>query len=220
MTALTLVYDGSSDQAITSGGGSINYGPPSGVNIPAGSNAIVLLAGYGVTGVSDSAGNTYTLAGQDNITDLIPLSIWTCPHCLALTGGSIIVAGSGLDFWGWIAYATGYNNGVNRVASNDDGSGRATSASVTIGTLAQPNELIVTLLANNSTNFTTESSGFTSLVNAVNKNGFSFDIAFQAVTSTTSLTYAPTWSGVGQYDCLVVTFKGVGSGGNFGIIFG
>lgn len=224
MAALTLVYDGSNNQEISAG--STNYPTSSNgslsVTTPAGSNIIVLLAGFGITGVADSAGNIYTKAAENDTNDCLPLLIFTCPNCVSLpSSGHMIVSGSGLDFWGWITYAAGYNHGVDRVAFNDSPS--ALNTTVSTGSLSQSNELAVSFLVADDLTAFNESSSFTTLSNnPSNSNGFAFDIAFRVVTSAASVAYIPSWASepAQAYDCIVVTFKGTSGGGNFGTIFG
>jgi hypothetical protein len=186
---------------------------------PVGSLIVVLLFAWtgvngAATGVTDSAGNTYTLAVQDPATASIgyPCAIYYCNNSAndLPSGGWIASTNSGATNFSIAAYAIPGANGGLDVAMSAHNAG-ATTLSLVSGALASANEILIGLMATTS-NFgtVTEPGGFTLL------SGFPIggqDAAYEIVSSNASVTYNPSWTNSVACAAVLASFKATASGG-------
>lgn len=191
--------------------GSSNFITAFGITIPAGSLIVVHTHdadSSAPVSVSDTAGNTYHLAG--NATQVTGnVSIWYCYNCLALTGGQVHytpanTTACGLD----VNYATGMNttaivlDSVNTV-SNSTGVGAGVS-------LTPANAgCLLTAIVGGSGSFVQNGSWATPPDPVFS----GFDISGSLIDSgNTTETYAPTGSAATSTAMVIAAFvTGVGT---------
>src|SRR5581483_8896990 len=165
---------------------------------PAG-NCIVVFAidsSRTITGVTDSAGNTYTSSG---VTSAGNLSMWTSPNALHLPSGGTITISSQVNLG---AHVMGYAVSVSGIATTTPvdiapavvPGGPSTTPSKSTGTLSQASEIVFGVVTCATGTGFTEASGFSTDGQVTNWPGNSrdFHFAYQIVNATTSVTYAPT----------------------------
>lgn len=204
----TVIYDDS-----------FNYGHGDGTSVtttadvPAGSTIVIGLGNQNknttFTGVTDSAGNGYTVVVSAAASDVYGAAIAYCVNCLALpSGGTITVSGNGYAIQA--AYITGANGGVDKSISSNNGNAQVASISQATGVLAQASEIIFGFVSIDKTASTyIEATGFTPIVGHANYDYFAYDI----VSVTTSVAYNPSWTGGPFYTAdIVVSFKATAAG--------
>jgi hypothetical protein len=177
------------------------------VDAPKGSLIVVMVGAWAstngtATAVTDSAGNTYTLAVQVPATSGVPYpaAIFYSSNTSndLPSGGWINVTNSGANaVIVWAGYVTGANGGLDATAQV--GSTATTSVTLSTGALNSSNEIVFGGLSTTQ-NFTfqTCASGFTELWNNTNSCGGPFDNglgwAYDIVKSKTSITYHPSFN--------------------------
>ena len=193
-------------------------------NLPGGACAFVWFAGGGnssqafhVSSVSDGT-NTYSQAyGIQNTSGAnIDVELWIAPNCLAVSSGATITvslsaspggSGSGCNIGAF------YVTGLASIPTDKTANSLSNTAtpSVTTGTLSQANEIVFGSSFNeDATPSYTESSGFTNLFASIASAGQAAALSYQIVSSTSSVTYAPTWSATGivSVTTIIVSFEG------------
>ncbi len=190
----------------------------SNANAKAGSLIVVACAETNTTGVigtlADSAGHTYTAVSTihpngSNANGSV--SIFYCPNCLALSGGTITYtrntsgdkASISAFYWTGAATVSPLDTAVTASAS-----GTSATPSVTSGTPTQTNELFVGLCVDNNTVGFTQAAGWTTPFNSAGGiiiiNG-----AHRTNSALATLTYAPTFPVSVTWCLQVVGFKHV-----------
>jgi hypothetical protein len=186
---------------------------PTNVDAPVGSLIVVSAALWNtpdgtVTGCTLSSGDTLTQAAQPApASGAFNQSLWyvsNSAHDLP-SGGSVTCTtsnGSAYALGAW--KVSGANGGLD--ASVSSNSGNASSITIATGTLAYANEIVF-----GSERYTegtyTEGAGFTTLTNAAN----SVTAAYEIVSSTGSVTWAPSWSSGSNASGTVASFKATGA---------
>lgn len=174
-----------------------------------------------VSSVSDGT-NTYTLAvrqksASGNFTD----EIWYKENASAVSSGATITAtlsASTTGGFGFAAYAAqvsgiATSSSLDKTASSNTNS---TSPSVSTGTLSQSSEIVFassSVNAGGNTCAYTEASGFTNLFKLYSQSQEDCAVAYQIVSSTSSVTYNPSWSNSGGngMETMVASFKAASS---------
>jgi len=168
------------------------------VDAPVGSLIVVIIAhqssNVSISGVTDSAGNTYSQAAQSTQT-------------AAILSSAIFYSSNtpnDLPSGGWIAVATpsgnvafdafmvsGANAGLDK--TNSTTSASATSSPLTTGALSSPSEIVFGAInpANSITAGYTEATGFTTLEGCGGAQGAS---AYDIVNSAGSVAYNTSWT--------------------------
>lgn len=151
------------------------------------------------TGVTDSAGNTYSLAIQGAAIAAVPYpaAIYYCINSAfdLPNGGWIAVTNSGAIVDNVYACSVSGANGGLDATNSGHVAASSSTISLATGALASANEIVFGLTATSDslTGFA-NSAGFTELAFGVsggsNASGFGYDI----VSSNASVTYAPTWT--------------------------
>lgn len=201
------------EQAITA---SFSTGPFTTIaDAPAGSLIVVTMANFGgsaTPGLTDSAGNTYTLAV--GVTTAAPnnnqVFLYYCsntPNDLP-SGGSFTTA-TFQTFFAITALAiSGANGGLDITQPYIDTSGSNNSLSLSTGTLSQASEIVVgTMYLGPNVGPITEAAPFTS----VNPSYNNIDTAYDIVSSTGSIIFNPSWGGGAQVTACLATFEGSGT---------
>jgi hypothetical protein len=187
---------------------------------PIGSLIVVLIAAWNssngtVSSVTDSAGNTYTLAAQGAATVGIPYpsAIYfssNTPNDLP-NGGTITVTNSGAVNQSYGAWSVSGCNGGLDTHTTGNASG-VTSSSLSTGALAQANEIVFgTTSTAGSLSGLANSAGFTEIAFAPSGNAMAG--AYDVVSSTSSVTYNPSWSGSITVAQVLASFKATAAGG-------
>lgn len=182
------------------------------VTAPAGSLIVVgvlqwSVTGATITGVSDSAGNTYTQAEQNTGGGSdYPCSLWYCsnaPNTLT-SGGTITATTSSGTYVLSAIYVASANNGLDP-AHTHTVSGGPTNVTISTGTLAQANEIVFGVSQpDNAGGGHTGASGFTSITE-FNEGSFQYKI----VNSTASVTYSIDYNGTSSHiSAVIAAFKG------------
>ncbi len=177
-------------------------------------------ANSAITGLTDSAGNTYTQAIQSVATATVfASSIWYCsntPNDLPI-GGTLTATTAG-GTYGLFAYVvTGCNGGADKTNTTLKTSGNNKTFSLATGTLTVANELIFgAFLPGASTGVITESAGFSSLDNTA-----SFDlISYKIANATGTVTWSPSWAtNLAIYSAVLASFESTPSKGQFLALF-
>lgn len=200
--------------------------------ITAGNLAVVAIGWYNggssvvaISSVSDGT-NTYTAAVTASSSGSTPSSIalYYCKNAAAVASSASITVtwASNVLAQGIIAYQV---SGVDKTGPLDKTatytSPATTTPSVSTGTLSQANEIIFGCAGGYNITSYTESSGFTSLA-SVFPNSDATTLSYDTVTSTTSVTYAPTTNAdlTGPTIALVASFKAAAANtGNFFLFF-
>ena len=165
---------------------------------PAGA-AIIVAIGFAnfattVTGVTDSAGNTYTigtLASGTNTRGYFAFSANTL--ALASSGTITITFAGAVTIKGACAVSV---VGLSSAPADTEGAGAtgtSTAPTITSAALSQPDEIVfgLTVINNGFTDTFTEDGNFTSDTVA-KASGIAVRSAYQIVSATTAVTYAPT----------------------------
>ena len=169
---------------------------------PRNSLIIVLLAPQStVTSVQDSANNTYQQAVASAITspNIAGASIWySLPTAADLpVGGTIRV--NGPSSWAGIVYAAaGVTGGLDKTASGIVTTLTATSASLSLGTISQANELCFGLLVGpqNGVSYVGNVESWNSGPASPELFDGTYTLASYLITSSIgSVSYTPSWNG-------------------------
>ncbi len=172
-----------------------------------------------VSTISDGT-NSYATAASLKVTSgtNVQSEIWYVANAAAVASGATITitmtgAGSG-GSEGTIAYCYQVANAA--LASPFDIAASSvtntTTPSVATGTLAQVSEIVFGASYNNNGSGVTytEASGFTNLTSRTGSVGQCFGLGYKITAATTTVTYAPTWSGVAAVNMTTqaAAFKG------------
>jgi hypothetical protein len=168
--------------------------------------------GFTVSGVVDSGStNSYVSAVSVSSGGGIPsgVALYYVKNATALaSGGTITVTWSGsVASQSIMAYRV---TGIDTVSPLDKTSTAASASggdlSVATGTLGQANEIIFGAAGGYNVGTYTESSGFTSLAQN-SPSGNLLALAYDIVSSTSSVTYAPTGLPNSRSEAVVASFK-------------
>lgn len=178
------------------------------VDAPVGSLIIVAILSpqSTVTNVTDSAGNSYSKAiASTTTTGYSTSSIWYCNNSSIdlPSGGTITVTLSSGNYYAVAAKTSGAIGGLDLTNTTLVNS---TSLSLSTGTLNQSTEVVFGMISNfeGSTSFV-ESANFTTLVTAYDQANL-LDLAYDVVSATTSVTYAPSWTGTVHVSGVIASF--------------
>lgn len=205
------------------GGGANNTGtfvsmnPTS--NIVGGSLIVVVVGSNDtslrLTGVSDSAGNTYTLAKNSAVSGRVA-GIWYCLNATALTTSSTISytkttnnSGVGIS----VCSAT-YTGILSLDLNTNPTTGNSTAPSITSGTPSTAGELFIGAVGagHNSGGTFTQASGWSNCLTFEAGAGVGSAMGgFQVNAGTGTLTYNPTIS-TSFWNAFLISFKAVASG--------
>lgn len=187
-----------------------------GADAPAGSLIVVFIATWNgldgtVTAVSDSAGNTYTLAVQPAAGASMPYpgAIYYCSNSAndLPSGGWISATSSGGDNFTIGAWAvSGANGGLDATASTSDNN---STVSLSTGTLGSASEIVFGGIGTRANLGTlTDPGAFTELFFSATSAHQPF--AYDIVSSNSSVTYDPSWSNTAAFVAVLASFKATG----------
>lgn len=167
-----------------------------------------------VTGVSDSSGNTWSSVEIMNDSGSRMYSSSAIVASSLTTGGTITLTfntTSGRKY-ALAIYAANPNTTTPFQGNATFATGTSTTPSVTIGTLAQADTLLIAMLYTANPVVTkTEDPDYTSIDTPVNVDSRLFWVAARTVASTASDTYAPTISASQTWRTNIVAYNGSGS---------
>lgn len=187
--------------------------------ITAGDLAVVLVeesSSITVSGVADSAGNTYT-AGTAIVSGTRLIQPFYKPNAAAMSsGGTITVTRSASTGVGYAAAisVSGMDTSSPIDIQTAGSVGTATGYTLATGTLGQADELLVcfTFLSSGSGDAYVQPSGFTA--NTAASDGTNvLRSGYLIVSSTTTTSPHPTWGVSRTFLGQVVSFKAAGAGG-------
>lgn len=164
--------------------------------------------------VTDSASHTYTegtqLNGSSNIASVAPF--WVLNASVVANGGSITGSQTGGSsgnqyLSGASISGVATSNALDAQAAGTTSTG--TTPSISTGVLAQANEIVIgwILIHNGSGDTFTEAPGFTTGGTVTGGSPGAVRWAYEVVSSTSSVTYAPTLGTSEQYWTNVLSFK-------------
>lgn len=167
-----------------------------------------------ISSVSDGT-NSYTLGviGTPGTSSTASTALYYCQNCTAVSSGATITVNWGANTFGQVIIAARVS-GILTSGSLDktNTSGTTTnSPSVSTGTLTNGNEIVWCATGGyNLTGFTEDSgNSFTNIDNIATGSQFLGTLSYRIVTSTASITCAPTTTGAaGSTPIVVGTFKG------------
>lgn len=167
--------------------------------------------GRTVTAVSDGT-NNYTKA-QSATSSGYSSEIWYKAGASAVSSGatlSVTFSGATSGVMVSAIRVSGILLSSPLDAAPAGATGSGTSLSISSGVLAQPKEILVGATTLNSNPTFTQSAGFTSVGSTLFNAGIatSASFAYQIVQSTSSVSYAPSWSSSQPYAGTLVSFKG------------
>jgi hypothetical protein len=170
-------------------------------------------AGDYVRAFTDSAGNTYALAGHSaGGTSYFNVSIFYCVNnpnpIVAGTTTFTATTNAGGNTYGMSVWSvSGCNGGLDiSVPSTVNG----TSLSTSTGTLSVINEIVIAAIETSGViSGFVEDTKFT----RPNATGSYFNVSYDIVSSTNSVSYAPSWTGSLFVGAVLASFKITGSGG-------
>lgn len=160
-----------------------------------------------ITGVTDSAGNTYLQAvGKSGQLGAPGSAIYYCsasPNDLPASSEIFVTTSSGQ--WNGAAFSvSGANGGLDILVSK---SGNGNSASLATGAFATNSEIAFTISSmGGAIGGFTEGAGFTQLYEQGATNPC-VDLAYVDVNATTTKTYSPAWSNFNPYTLCIASFK-------------
>jgi hypothetical protein len=189
------------------------------VTVAAGDAIIVAVhvgsASITITGVSDTAGNTYTQSVH-----LLPATsqhiyLFSCPNASALSGGTITAATSGTTSSQRAMHAVSVSglatsSLLDKTSTNESASGPVWSTGST-GTLAQAEEIAVAVGYVNASTANTPDSGWTESLDTQISTNRRFVVEYQVVSSTSALNAGGT-AGSAAWGAIIATYKGAASG--------
>jgi hypothetical protein len=186
------------------------------VDAPIGSLIVIYAAAFNAG--DTTMGSTCTLSDGDTATLAVSYTpvigvyssafyfIANSAHDLPV--GGTITCNSGTNQTAIAAWVvTGANGGLDKTNSSAASSGN--SISLASGTLSSASEILFSSANIGAAQTITEASGFSTLV-TYGSGTTNVDVGFQIVSATTSLTYAPTFSG-GGHGGLLATFQATGT---------
>lgn len=189
-----------------------------GSDCPVGSLIVVYTAYLTVvdtlSSVTDSAGNTYQ-APFDNIAGTLVGVGWAYAKSSTVDlpiGGTITATFAGAETSKVGALCISASHPASPLDTSnhtDNGVAATASANVNTGTLTNATEVVIGLLALASTTATANCNGSYALALASIANSPSLQVCTQAVASTASVGFAPTWSDANNYVTDLVSFQGV-----------
>jgi hypothetical protein len=124
-----------------------------------------------------------------------------------ITPAGTVGAGAFLAAW----KVSGCNGGLDKIVTANSATGTATSLSQSTGVLTVSNEIVFSILSFNQNAATfVESTGFTTLINPTSGG---VAVSYAIVSSTASVTYAPSWTTGLSYAFTLATFEITSAGG-------
>jgi hypothetical protein len=206
--------------------GFVTGGSPNTLSAAISAGSLIVVAFYNanpdvtMTSVTDSSGtNTYTIVQTPAVSGIYNVGFAYCVNCPAgLTTSSTITISGNCE--AAVFSISGANGGEDQsVTNNYAAQGSAdTTLNMTTGTLGSASEIAFaiwqSLESSNPTSWT-ESTGFTNLLagTGTSVTGNGLGLAYDIVSSTTAITYAPSWSPAGGYCTALITFKATAVGG-------
>jgi hypothetical protein len=184
--------------------------------VPAGALIVVCEAHGGTadvsTGVSDSAGNSYSEAGYEPGSSGIELVVWYAYNVSALAPGDTITMSFSVNSRYALSalYATGEETGADPrdATAQAAASSRSSTPSATLAAApAVANSLVVAALAWNSTTGFTQAAGWSAPPDLIATSSSTATVAGGSEVTSTADTYAPTLGAVAQWALLLVVFK-------------
>lgn len=167
-----------------------------------------------LSSVTDSAGNTYAVDITRNRGGSSPyVAIASCHNAAALAAGGTITA----TFTASLTQAktvvaqsvTGLatSGTLDRTGSNS-GTAANTWTSGTTGTLAQADEILLSVAMNSGGRTNTPATNWTELADALDADSVAYVVQYRIVSATTALDEGGTLSGSANYSAAVATYKG------------
>lgn len=168
-----------------------------------------------LSSVADSAGNSYTVL-ENELGTAIGIGI---AYCISSTfdlpvGGTITATMGGTvtsEIGASCVSGIAISSPIDVSAKTSNGLAATAAASVSTGTLSQPTEILFGLLAcTASTGAITLGGSWNQLANSSSSASTpTVTIAYQIVSSTASVAWAPTWSTARNYVTDLITVKGL-----------
>jgi hypothetical protein len=137
-----------------------------------------------------------------------------CPNCTALGSGSTLTGnwtGTSNIVGASATYATSAatTSPVDAIpATIQSGTSVTSATSISSGTLAQADELLIAWLGVGGGNTGITPGGSWTTIGRVAQGNTSLNPAYQVVSATAAVAWAPTWSGSAGYKSQLVSFKG------------
>lgn len=194
---------------------SILVGNPTGNTVASASIGNLVCAMLAPTGVTsavggtlvDSAGNSYSMVVESSDGVHIATSLWCDVITSSLpTNSTFTFSGVGGHYF-LEAVSSNASGGTDKTSTSNVVLG--TTVTTSTGTLSQAKELVLAGIfwtVNPSSGFT-EPSGFTTLTTgSVEQNGQG-DFAYHISSTTSSVTYNPTWTGNSTGTAFIASFK-------------
>lgn len=190
----------------------------SGINANAGEPIVIILQtdtnAFGPISCHDSVNMTYAVASQW-AASIGKLDIFYIANPSAVSAGKITCSWSGMAKYAVTAIQIpGLDTSSpldKALASGVNGSGNSISG-LSTGTLAFDDEIVVGIVGlNGAPGGWTESNGFASLTAATTGGSMEVHPAYEIVSSTTSVSYAPSWPTNKGNAGTLITLKAPGS---------
>lgn len=158
------------------------------------------------TSVTDNHGNTYNVIQTTDASNAAIGLMWLVVPSSLPTGTTLTAVTSDGSQWGVgeAFYTTNATGGADvHSVHNDDSSNGTSSLSLSTGSLGETSEIIIGVFNTSGNGVTwTESSGFTTLHNDT------FNItSYQVVSSSSSVTWNPSFTATGPFNCILGAFK-------------
>lgn len=162
-----------------------------------------------ITGCVLSSGDALTQASQNAAqSGIFSSSIWfasNTAHDLPISGTITCTTSTGT--YSLVGYKiTGANGPLDK--TNKSASSSASGVLLATGTMCNASEIIMANTQLGSETTYTESANFTQLVNGSVQET---DIAYDIVSATTSVAYAPSWTPAAGYGLTLATFQATGT---------
>lgn len=196
--------------ATTAGAGSTTLVLTTSADAPVGSLIVVLAAmsnNGSLTSVVDSAGNSYVAGALINNTVGKMKPFWAFSTVDLAAGGTVTATYAGTTGVKLIA-AVAVAGIAARDAQAAGASGSGTTPSIASGVLGWPNEIVFGIcdISGAASDTFTEASGFTANIAALNTDALRW--AYQIVSASASVTYAPTLGTSRNWGVNTLTFSG------------
>ena len=165
-----------------------------------------------VTGVTDGT-NTYSQVGTAGIASSgTTVDLWAKANASAVASPTITATITPTEFDRGIAAIRCPGISVNSPLDKNTGQANQSgaSASVSTGTLSYTTELVVgAVVAGSGLSSFTESANFTSVISQTPWGAsWYLDIAYDIVSSASSVSYAPSWTSSVNFATFLVSYKG------------
>lgn len=171
--------------------------------------------GQTISSVSDGTNSFIKAVSSSGQSTVIISDLWYCANPINVSSATITITATGTEFiYADVFKVTGF---TNRPALDQTGSGvnagSSTSTTMTTGTLTFATEIAVATTINNVNASTATASGFTSLTN-IATNPYNYYTFYESLSSTSAVTFTPTFTNSSFISGAVATFYS-GGGGNF-----